>query len=243
MPQETADTSEIGQIIRLAVDRGVSVDTLERLVALKERVDARSAAAEFNVALGEFQAECPAILKTSTAKVTTKSGSEYAYKYAELDQIARVTRPLLQKHGLAYSWDSEMAGDKIVCTCILRHVAGHKETARFVCPTDTSSAMSSQQRHAAALTYARRQSLIQVLGLTTTDKDTDGASEQKVSEEQIHKIEEWLADSGADRARFLSYMRATAVGEIFARDYMKAITALKAAKLDKAGEKKKGGAA
>lgn len=231
-------SSEISGILRLAVERGVPVDTIERLVALKERMDERSAAAEFNQALAAFQAECPAIRKTSTAKVTTKSGGAYEYRYAELDEIARTTRPLLQKHGLSYSWDSELAGDKIVCTCTLRHIAGHSQTAKFVCPTDTASAMSSQQKHAAALTYSRRQSLIQVLGLTTTDPDTDGASDERITEQQAYAIEDLIRESGADRARFLSYMGVASVGEIAARDYQKATTALR-----RKQTKTKGGAA
>jgi ERF superfamily len=218
--------SEIGQILRLAVESKVPVDTIERLVALKERMDARSAASEFNNALASFQAECPSIKKTSTAKITTRSGGDYGYKYAELDQIARVIRPIIQRHGMSYSWDSEMLGDKIVCTCTVRHLAGHSQSAKFVCPTDSSSAMSGQQKHAAALTYARRQSLIQVLGLTTTDDDTDAATQQKITDEQAFNLEDMIADSGADRTKFLAYMGVARIGDILASDFKKAHTAL-----------------
>jgi hypothetical protein len=218
--------SEIGGILRLAVERNVSIDTIERLVALKERADERTAAAEFNHALAAFQAECSSIPKTSRAKITTKSGGQYEYSYAELDQIARTTRPLLTKHGLSYSWDSDLQGNKLVCTCTIRHVGGHAQAAKFCTVTDTISAMSDQQKVAAALTYARRQSLIQALGLTTTEKDTDGASEEKITEKQAHIINEWVESSGADLGRFLKYMNAHSVAEIHARDYDKAITAL-----------------
>lgn len=237
---EVEPNTEIGQILRLAVESKVPVDTIERLVALKERMDARSAAVEFNNALATFQAECPSIKKTSTAKIASRSGGEYSYKFAELDQIARVTRPLLVKHGLSYSWDSEMAGEKLVCTCTVRHIAGHAQSAKFVCPTESSSAMSGQQRHAAALTYARRQSLIQVLGLTTTDHDTDGASEEKVTDAQAKTIEEWIEDAKPDLAKFFAYMGVKSVADIHARDFQKAIMALKAKKLDAQQAKKAG---
>lgn len=222
--------SEIGEILRIAVSSAdkVPIETIERIVALKERMDARDAAAEFNRALAEFQAECPSIQKTSTAKVATRSGGEYSYKYAELDEIARTIRPLLQKHGLSYSWDSDMAGERIKCVCTVRHVAGHSQTATFVCPTESASAMSGQQKHAAALTYARRQSLVQVLGLTTTEPDTDGAGSETITEQEGYEIEDLIIESGADRARFLAYMRVGSVSEILARDFQKAKTALEA---------------
>lgn len=230
--------SEIGHLLQLALTSGVPVETIERLVALKERAEARNAAEAMTNALAAFQAECPHIRRTSQASITTGSGGSYGYKYAELDQIASVIRPLLVKHGLAYSWDMDAANDRITCTCILRHVAGHSLTAKFATPTSTKSAMSDQQKVAAALTYARRQSLVQVLGLTMTDKDTDGAVQNtaKITEQQGFDIEDLIRDSGADRAKFLAYMGVASVGDILAADYQKARTSL----LDKM--RKKGGA-
>lgn len=236
---------ELAEIMRIAVERG-DVATLEKLVALKERVEDRNAASEFTQALAAFQAECPLIQKKSEASIVTKSGGSYKYKYAELDHIARITRPALVKHGFSYTWDSDMQGQALVCVCHLYHVAGHSRSAKFVCPTDSASAMSSQQRHAAALTFSKRQSLVAVLGLTTTDADTDGASPDPITEEQAHAIEEWLSTfDKPDRARFLSYMHAASVETILARDYDKAITACreKARAIEKSKGNVKGGAA
>lgn len=236
LPTETTPPtqSEIGAILRLAVEKNVSIETIERLVALKERAEERTAAAEFNVAVAAFQSECPPIQKKSQAKITTKSGGEYGYSYAELDTIAQTIRPLLTKHGLSYSWDSDFdARGMLVCTCTLRHVGGHAQSAKFSLPTDTTSAMSSQQKHAAALTYARRQSLIQVLGLTTTEPDTDGAGDALLSDQQRASVEQWLRDSGADLEKFLAYMGVSTVDEIKAHDFTKAISALRAKKAAK----------
>jgi len=230
----TEPATQIVDILRIAIEGKVDVGTIERLVALKERSDAKFAATEMNLALAAFQSECPPIQKKSTAKITTKSGGQYAYKYAELDQIARVTRPLLTKHGLSYSWDSSLENDRISCTCTLRHVGGHFQTASFATSTKTESAMNDQQKVAAALTYARRQSLIQVLGLTTTDPDTDGGSTEKITEQQAMTVNDLVVDSGADLTKFLAYMGVASIAEISARDFHKAMTALKA--------KKKGGA-
>lgn len=245
VPRQPVVQGELAEIMRLAVERG-DIAVLEKLVALKERVEDRNAASEFTQALAAFQAECPPIQKKSEASIVTRSGGSYKYRYAELDHIARVTRPVLVKHGFSYTWDSEMQGAALLCTCHLHHIGGHSRSAKFVCPTDSASAMSSQQRHAAALTFSKRQSLIAVLGLTTTDADTDGASPEPISEEQVLQIDEWLSLLDEDRRlRFLKYMGVAAVSTIKATDFDKAITSLRAVvdSIDKAKGKAKGGAA
>lgn len=230
-----ADQGGVESILRLAVEKNLGVEALERIVALHERMSERAAASEFNRAVAAFQAECPSIPKTSQAKITTRSGGEYGYRYAELDQIAKVVRPILEKHDLSYTWDSSMDTAGLVkCVCTLRHVAGHSQSATFVAPTDSSAAMSGAQKAAAALTFARRQSLIQVLGLTTTDPDTDGASEERISEQQELEINDLVREAKADLSAFLKYMRAESIADIRARDYRKAVEGLKA-KIRKGG--------
>lgn len=223
-----ATAGGIENILRIAIEKDVDVGTLERLVALSERISERQAASEFNGALAAFQAECPSIEKTSKASITTKSGGQYEYRYAELDEIAKTTRPILQKYGLSYTWDSEMAGDKIIVTCTVRHIGGHSQTAKFTTPTESlSTGMSAQQKHASALTYARRQSLIQALGLTTTDADADAVSTEKISADDVAEIEAALAATGSDLTKFLQYMRIGHIEEMPKRDLLKARAALK----------------
>lgn len=222
--------NEISAILRFAIESKVPVETIEKLVQLKERMEDRSAAQEFCVAMARFQADCPAIKKTSKASITTNSGSQYGYSYAELDEIAATTRPILTRYGLSYTWDSAVEGDKLTCTCTVRHIAGHSQAAKFVLPTTTKSGMSDQQKVAAALTYARRQSLIQALGLTTTDADTDGPRvDEKVSAEQVSELEGLIAETGANLERFLTFMGVKSLDEITAvRGYDKAKKALSA---------------
>lgn len=225
----------IVRLLELAVERSVPVEMLERLQALHERVSDRAAATEFAQALASFQNACPAIAKTSTAEIATKSGVKYTYSYAELDQIARTIRPHLQALGLSYTWDSEMqTTGVIVCRCTLRHINGHTITASFACPTENPSAMTSQQKHAAALTYARRQSLIQVLGLTTTDPDTDGANPEPITEEQAHDLDTLISELGVDKPRFLRWAKVERLEDIPARNFESAIKSVRSVAAEKA---------
>src|SRR6185295_7018586 len=108
----------------LAVEKGVNVETIERLVALHNQEQDRRAAREFAEAMASFQEECPAIPKTSTAKIVTKAGGQYSYAYAELDEIARTIRPYAHKRGLSHSWDSACDEKTVSATCTVLHING-----------------------------------------------------------------------------------------------------------------------
>lgn len=226
---QTAPT-EIVDLLRAAVEHGLPVETLERLQALHERVSDRAAATEFARELAAFQEECPPIAKTSTANVVTLKGARYSYTYAALDTIARTVRPLLAKRGFSYTWDSEIR-DKVLlhCVCILRHVNGHSERANFQAPVESSAGMSEQQKHASALTYARRQSLVQVLGLTTTEPDTDGAKLEPITQDQADDLRALIESEGANLARFLKWAKVQRLEDLPSRDYESAVNTIRAA--------------
>lgn len=216
------------ELLHLAVEHKLPVETLERLQALHERVSDRAAAIEFAQDLAAFQAACPPIAKTSTANVVTKGGARYSYKYAELDQIARTVRPLLAKRGFSYGWDSELRDKTLHCVCTLRHVNGHSEKANFSAPIDSAAGMSEQHKVASALTYARRQSLIQVLGITTADPDTDGASPEPITQAQADDLRDLIEECGANLTRFLKWAKIERIEDLPTRDYESAVNAVRA---------------
>lgn len=235
-PPPMAQEAEVSGLVKMALEQGVAVEVLERLVALQERVSDRNARQAMNEAVAAFQAECPSIKKGRTASIATKSGTKYSYTYASLDQIAQAIRPILHKHGLSYTWDSTMDAGKLVCTCTLRHVEGGEDRATFSCPTDTKADMSGAQASGGALTYARRQSLVQVLGLTTTDDDVDGADPQdaeKITEGQVADLYALADEVGADIPKFLKWLKVEAMADIPTSEYERAVKAL---------EKKRGAA-
>lgn len=223
-----ASGSDVFALIDKAIEHGMTVEVLERLQALHERVSDRAAAVEFAEAMAAFQSQCPPITKLSTGKIATKSGTTYTYKYAELDHIARSIGPILRGVGLSYSWDSATERDTLTCTCTLRHVNGHQVTSKFSCPVANPSGASDQQKHAMALTYAKRQALVQVLGLTTTDPDHDGGSGALVTSEQVMALEALLQECGVGLARVLKAAKVEALAEIPAADYDRLCQAIRA---------------
>lgn len=226
--ERTEGETAIDQLLELAVREKVSVDVLERLEAMHERMMERNARAAFFEALNAFQEECPVIEKSAEANIKTNSGGSYGYTYAPLETITETIRPVLKRHGLSYSWSTEASDrpDFLHVVCILRHVEGHEERAVFPVPTHTDAAMSGAQKQGAALTYGKRQSLTSVLGLTTSD-DVDGAGRaQPISEDEYRKLDQMIKESGADRRKFLEWLGLEALEDLQVSQYMKAYRAL-----------------
>lgn len=226
----THSTDQITQLLQSAVDGKVSVEAMEKLISLYNDVADRQAKSEFAGAMAAFQAECPPIPKTSTGTVTKDGNFVYSWKYAGLGEIAKVAGPVLHSKGLSYSWDSSETDGRLTCTCIVRHINGHTQSASFTCPIDERAKMSDPQKCSGALTLARRQSLIQALGLTTTDDDNDGGDDDAQTETigpgQTKTINDLLADTDSDLAKFLIYMEAERVEDITTDRYESGVVLL-----------------
>lgn len=232
VPEEGEPT--VGRLLQLALEKGTNVEQLERLIALHERVSNRNAAIEFAEAMAKFQADCPPITHSKKAKITTSSGGGYEYTYAELDAIARAVNPILARHGLSYSWDTSI-NEKgwLHCTCTVRHINGHvAPPANFSLPTDSNNpGMSAQQKVASATTFAKRQSLIAALGITTSDDDYDGGGAsvdpRPISAKQLQEIEELVTDAQPDLPKFLAHLGVEDLKQLPASRYREAVSFLR----------------
>jgi hypothetical protein len=214
--------------------KDVDVEKLERIAALVHRSEDRRAHAAFNRAFAQFHDECPAIIKNKDAKIATKSGSGYGYTYADLPGIANTIKAPLRNNDLTYTWDSS-TNDKGVlsCTCRLVHVDGHSIVSTFQCPTDSASGSSAAQKYGAALTYAKRQSLVSILGLTSCDEDTDAARpapepvEQKpaqtITEDQANDLNDMIIQKGSPKAILLKHYGVEKLGDMSVENFKNAM--------------------
>lgn len=229
----------VSSLVRLAIERGVDVEVLERLVALQERVTERNARAAFFEAVANFQEECPEIRKVKNAEITSKrTGGKFSYTFAPLEEIARTIRPVLKRHGLSYSWNVAPGDGGLIVTCILRHVEGHSESADFPVPNDGDGRMSAAQANGAALTYGKRQSLTSVLGLTTADEDKDGARRpapqaKEITMQQADAIDNLLTITESDREKFFEWLGVESIADMTEDHYKRGVKAL----TDKKGRK------
>lgn len=171
----------IEDLFKKAIEKDASIDTLERLMKIREEIKREKMKEEFYLALSQLQQELPHI--PTDCEVKNKDGS-IRYRYASLKKILETIQPLLTKYGFAISYEtSKNSKDEIIVTCVLRHTSGHCEKSSFPIPIDTSSYMSDVQRMGSTLTYAKRYSLMSVLNIVPED-DTDGIESEVIVQER-----------------------------------------------------------
>lgn len=154
-------------ILARAVERGnVSVETIERLIAVRSQMKAEQAKESFYQAFAAFQADCPIVLRT-------KAGHENRYSYAPLEEIVRIVGPVIARHGFSYQTDSVEPEGWVEAIVMVVHKDGHSIEKRFRVPTESKSGMSLQQKYGAAFTYATRRAFCAAFGIATADTDTD----------------------------------------------------------------------
>ena len=113
VPLAPREISPLAMLDR-AIERGMAPDQMGKLIELVEKMKRMADEERFGVAVAAFQAEMPQIKKD---RETQKSEKGFGFKYASLNDIMTAAQPLLGKHGIAVSFDSEqVVSDKGICT-------------------------------------------------------------------------------------------------------------------------------
>jgi len=213
----------VAGMLQAAIERGLGPEQLNQLVTLYERMDARRAAQEFATAMNDFQNDCPTVFKNKAVNT-----GKYTYDYSTLPYVLQTVRPYLQKHGLSYTADVKLDNNFVTVITIVRHVGGHKEETTFTAPVDKASVMNDTQKVASATSYARRYGLCLALGIMTGGDD-DGVSAgngERITETQIADLEVMIQEVGADKARFLKFLKVESLAQLPAKEHGKAVHVL-----------------
>ena len=101
----------------------------------------------------------------------TKSKQGYGYKYATLEGLLDVIRPVLNKHELSVSQFTDEYG--ILCTRV-RHSSGQWFESRMkLKEVEAEGKRSYEQAVGSMLTYMRRYQLLAILGAQPEGQDDD----------------------------------------------------------------------
>ena len=193
-------------LIALAIEKGAGIEQLEKLMALKERYDAIEANKSFIAALSTFQRDVPVIEKKKTVSYPSKNGGvTVAYKYAELPEIDEAIKVPMAANGFSKRWEFHEDAEKLICSCIISHVSGHKEVTTMSSLKDASGGKNEIQSRASANTYMQRYTLVGALGLTTAseDNDGDGTADAKPQAQQKQFADDprpWLSEENYKKA-------------------------------------------
>lgn len=181
----------VSMVERLASNKDVDVDKLQRLLDMQERILAHHAKAEFDAAFSEMQGEIPAITERGEIAV----GGQLRSKYAKFEDILEVVRPILTAHGFSIRHRNVFEDGHIKIIGILSHRSGHSEQDEFVAKADDSGSKNAIQALGSTRSYGQRYTTIALLNIATRGADDDGSrSEKGKAPEAPAGYEKWFSD-------------------------------------------------
>lgn len=219
-------------IERAITNPAVDVDKLDKLLQVKDRVEAQHAEKAFNLAMAAAQNEMEPV------RTDAKNGSTSS-KYATYAALDRAVRPIYTKHGIALSFNTEdVEGDAVRVVC---YVTGHGHTRiyRITMPADGKGArggdvMTKTHATGSAASYGMRYLLKMIFNIATYAEDDDGNKAGRVqddkprlSQKQIDELIEACEAAGLDRKEFLAFGRVERFEDIYADKFNVCMAAIK----------------
>jgi len=167
------------QMIQLAIEGKADLEKLEKLLELQTRHEANEARKVFASEFAIVQSKIAAVVKT---KINPQTHS----KYAGLDSVIDMSKPVYTEQGFSiifYEGKTDVADNIRVCADVL-HRAGHKETYHFDVPLDGvgikgNANMTKIHGKASSVSYGRRYLLCMIWNIPTQDDDGQGAGDSK----------------------------------------------------------------
>ena len=174
-------------LIEKAIESNANLETLEKIMSLQERWERSQAEKAFNTAFMQFQKEKPTVLKSKDVYYKDKK----SYSFAPLAKIQKQVDPILSKYGLSYSWEQIQAGDVIKIIFVLKHELGHERRTELESKPDISGGKNTIQAIGSGVSYLKRYTLMNGLGVTADDDDdglSTSLSEEELQEALWHKL-------------------------------------------------------
>lgn len=212
LPQEMTEPQEVllpadpmvSMIERVAMDPNADIEKLERMLAMKERMEAAATQKSFNEALAAAQAEMPNV-------IARHDNDQTKSKYADLADIYEVCKPVAAKHGFSFN-AVPVAGGRdgfINMKWTLRRGA-HIETDISEVPIDASGMKGTKNKtdthaYGSTTSYGRRYLFCSVFDIavgTDNDGNTGGIDYETVSAEQYVVLRDLIEITGTDEVKF-----------------------------------------
>jgi hypothetical protein len=217
--------------ITLAIETKADLPTIEKFMDLRERWEKNEARKAYHVAMAEFKAHLPTVVKD-------KTNSQYKSKYASEDALINTINPELSKHGLSASFDLNQVSDDIKVTCNITHADGHRESVSLSAKADGSGSKNPLQQIKSTTTYLRKATFEAVLGIASSENDADddgnGSSTiAYISDKQKSSIIDMFNSLELSEGQKSNFFKLMAIekddfDKIKESDFLKAMTTLKA---------------
>lgn len=160
-------------IAAAARDPSVDVTKFESLLRMQREILADEARQTFGRAMAAVQAEMRPIVRDAENKQTNS-------RYAKLESIDAIIRPIYAGNGFSLSFDSPPATPpNIKITCEVSHIGGHSKTYTLESGLDIVGAKGVVNKTAlhglgSTISYMQRYLTRMIFNVVLTDEDDDG---------------------------------------------------------------------
>ena len=194
----------IGMIERVALDPNTDIEKLERMLAMKERMDAAATERSFNEALAAAQSEMPNV-------IARHNNDQTKSKFADLADIYEVCKPVAARHGFSFNAVPVAGGrDGFMNMKWTLRRGAHVETDVSEVPIDAAGLKGTKNKtgthaYGSTTSYGRRYLFTAVFDIAVgQDNDgNSGANEyETVSAEQYTILRDLIESTGTDEVKF-----------------------------------------
>ena len=183
---EVKQDSALSVIQNMVTSGNFDVSVARELLEMQKDFMKQQAIINFNNDFALMSKEIPVIAKSKKAHNTW---------YAPLEDIVKVTQPILSKYGFSVSFSTNQNGlDSVTVKCSLMHRDGHSTETELTLPTKAvNNSMNAMQAIGAAITYAKRYTICGILNIATGDDDNNGfttnarTAKPAINSEQLEK--------------------------------------------------------
>lgn len=217
-------------IERVVLDPNASIEKLERMLAMKERLEDRALEERkreqqlaYHAAFSECQKEMKVVVKNKENKQTNS-------QYADLAALSEAVDPVIHKHGFSVSFQpagTNAQGEQMI-KWEIAHSGGHIKSDTASLPSDKTGAkgvVNKTDLHAfgSTATYGRRYLKLMLFDIATRDNDGNTAGKAPISAEQVAELDALLGTleaTEADRSAFCEWLKVETLADIPAAKFM-----------------------
>lgn len=180
------EQNALSVIQNMVTSGNFDVSVARELLEMQKDFMKQQAIINFNNDFSLMSKEIPIIAKSKRAHNTS---------YAPLEDIVKITQPILSKYGFSVSFSTSQNGlESVTVQCMLMHRDGHSTSTELMLPTKSvSNSMNAMQAIGAAITYAKRYTISGILNIATGDDDNNGfttnakTAKPTISDDQLEK--------------------------------------------------------
>lgn len=240
----------VSMIERVAMDPNLPIERLERMLAMKERMedraredDERTAKRAYFSAMSRCQAELPVVTKNQKNDHTKSN-------YADLAAIEQQAMPIIHKYGFAVSFqpDGYNEAGELRIRWEISHEDGHSRDGIGEIPVDGAGSQgkvnkTGTQAFGSTATYGRRYLLCMLFNISTGD-DKDGNkpapdADEWITDDQVKTLRDLIDKTDTDIEVFCKALKIEAIPDMRPKDFAGAVNSLNiklARKLSEAGK-------